>query len=77
MDKSVKLILQPIYDEFLKQIKLNENFVHPSDLLIRHTKINRLSWGQSAIFTLNNLGSDFIDAIEIQNLELLVKRKIC
>ena len=77
MEKSIKAKLQPIYDEFMKQIELNEDFLVLSEMLIKHTKINRLSWGQSAIFTVNNLGSDFIDAIEIQNLELMIKRKIC
>ena len=77
MKYSFKPILTPIYLEFVKQIRLNSNFILYSELLIPHTKINRLSWGQSALFTEREAGSDFIDAIDIQNLELIIKNKIC
>jgi hypothetical protein len=77
MEKSIKPILQPIYDELLKQFKLHQAVDVAAANLIVHQKINRLSWGQSALFQENNAGTDFIDAIEIRNLELKVKTKKC
>lgn len=75
MEKSIKLILHPIYEAFLEQLRISNLIKNYS--LIPHTKVNRLSWGQSAIFTTNNAGSDFIDAIEIKDLSLKIIKKIC
>lgn len=77
MENSIKSILHPIYQEFLEQLKRSGYFLIVDSKLIPHTKINRLSWGKSAIFTANNLGTDYIDAIEITNLNLKIKTKIC
>jgi len=74
--KTFKLILYPLYYEFMKQLQNSKYFMHAGD--IPHTKIDRLFWGQETIFanTANNM-HDYADCIEIQNLKLNVKPIKC
>jgi hypothetical protein len=73
----IESVLKPIYAELLDNIAKHSAFTDTDATLIIHTKINRLSWGKSAIFSDRNLGIDFIDAIELQNVQLSIKWKIC
>ena len=73
----IETILKPVYAELLANICQHSAFTDTEPTLIKHTKVNRLSWGKSAIFSDRNLGIDFIDAIELQNLQLSIKWKIC
>jgi hypothetical protein len=75
--RSIKATLQPLYVEFLQKIAADGRFAVTDWRQIPHTKINRLSWGRSAVFSANNVSNDFIDAIEIQNLSLRVYRNNC
>jgi len=72
MQKNFKEVLLPKYRELLQQLEYNTDLATLSSDLLQHTKINRMSWGKSALFTENNMGTEFIDAIEIQNLQLSV-----
>lgn len=77
-EQSFKPILHPIYEEFLTQIFLSNKFVgidHPQ--LIPHTQTDRYYWGRKGLFGLDqNLFSDYVDAITIDNLNLKIKNKI-
>jgi hypothetical protein len=77
MTRSIKATLQPLYEQFLQKIAADGRFAVPDWRKIPHTKINRLSWGRSAVFSANNLSNDFIDAIEIQNLTIIAYRDNC
>lgn len=74
LELTIKPVLVPIYEEFLEQLAKSSYFTFTDKRQILHDKTDRLSWGQSAIFTDNNFASDFIDAIEINNLKLIIKR---
>ena len=83
-DKMVKNfvpILYPIYQELLTQISKEVRLKNSIVSQINHEKIDRPYWGlNSGINGSNgeaNLFNDFIDAIEIRNLDISVKRKIC
>jgi len=69
--------LQPIYEALLSQIVPSRYFLVDDETLIQHTKIDRLNWGRSQLFNDGQGGVDFIDAIEIQNLNLKVKNLNC
>lgn len=71
-----KPVLYPIYNELLNQLSLHAQFYfkHP----IQHTEIDRLYWGKEGLYGNNgNIFNDYIDAIEIQNLQVEIKNKIC
>ena len=45
---------------------------------IEHTKIDRLFWGKEGLYANEgNIFEDFLDCIEIRDLELNVYSKIC
>ena len=69
--------LQPIYEEFLNQLVLSSffNIDHPD--LIEHRKIDRIAWGKKALISINGGGIDFVDAIELTDLNLNVKHVNC
>jgi hypothetical protein len=75
IENSIKQTLYPIYERFLKNLELNDKLLKTSEYFLRHNYTERLSIGKSALFVNNNGGNDFIDAIEVQNLELQIKRK--
>jgi hypothetical protein len=76
-DKSFLPILYPIYAELLNQFSKSSLLTMAYN--ISHTKIDRPYWGvQSGLGNgTGNLFNDFIDAIQIKNFKVNVKRKIC
>ncbi|QES88861.1 hypothetical protein [Rhizosphaericola mali] len=71
MEVNFKPLLYPIYEEFIKQLKKSSAILPNEYNEILHTKIDRLYWGtNTAGKTLN----DYVDAIEIMNMELRVQR---
>lgn len=76
-DKSYLPILYPIYAELLNQFSNHRSFNGAYNT--PHTKIDRPYWGvQSGLGNgTGNLFNDFIDAIQIKNFKVNVKRKIC
>jgi hypothetical protein len=67
--------LHPIYNELMKQLQKSKFFTTPSEP--KHTKIDRPYWGgtETGNGETKNMFSDFIDAIEIKDLELSVKHQ--
>jgi len=67
--------LEAIYESFMTELKKHK-LVNCYDY-IPHVKVRRYSWGKSALFTEAGISTDFIDAIEIQNLQLSIFKEIC
>jgi hypothetical protein len=74
-DNSYRNMLNPLYDLFIEKIAAYTSFTGLSDDLVPHDKIDRLYWGSEA--TNQNVFTDYVDAIEIQNLNLKYKQKNC
>jgi len=74
-----RTILYPLYDLLIKHLVLSHEFLNTDPGLIPHQKIDRLYWGRSGLYgNEGNIFNDYIDAIEIQNLQLdLALRKNC
>lgn len=78
MDNNIKPILYPIYDELMLQIANSGFFTQCVVSKIEHEKIDRPYWGGGGNEGSNgsaNLFNDYIDAIQIRNLTLNLKRK--
>lgn len=63
-------LLYPMYEEFVKCLRLSPYVyaISPS-----YTKIDRLYWGREGLYgNTGNVFNDFIDAIELNNIELKI-----
>lgn len=71
-------ILYPIYDLFITSVqKCGYFFLNPNEIP-SHTKTDQMYWGKSGLYgSEGNIFGDHIDAIEIQNLELKIKKANC
>ena len=68
--KVINPILEPVYKELLRQIRLSGYFMEYN---VRHTKIVRPYWGvQGEYGNRANVFSDFLDAIEMRDVRLRV-----
>lgn len=82
-EKNFKPILYPIYESFLKQITLAKKgkwkyFNMYGEGSIRHDKTDRLFWGTSTAYANTaNIFNDYLDCIDIENLELSINIKNC
>lgn len=64
-------ILFPIYNEFLRQLKINGKFMIYDETLIQHDMIKRPHWGDPALYeNTSYLFGEILDGIELNNLEL-------
>lgn len=73
-DNSFRTVLYPLYDEFMQKLFESCKFADLADDLIPHEKIDRLFWGKQGLYgNTGNIFNDYIDAIEIKNLNLKVK----
>ena len=75
-----KPILYPIYFELIKQIAKYPGFdVKFRDAQqLQHTKTDRVYWGKNGLYgNSGNVFMDFIDAIEITNLSINIKKQNC
>lgn len=71
-----KPILYPIKDELLKQVARYPQFGPARELNYR--SIDRYFWGKNGLYgSEGNIFNDYIDAIEIQNLQITILNKIC
>lgn len=74
---SFKNVLYPIYHEFIDQLQGSGFFIMGGSGP-QHDKIDRLYWGKKGINgNTATVGNDFLDCIEINNLNLSVKEQIC
>lgn len=76
LEKHFKPILQPIKEELLEQVSKHIQFTFEE--MPTYTEIERYYWGRGGLFGNSaNIFNDRIDCIEIQNLEVIIKNKIC
>ena len=70
-DRNFRDVLYPLYDSFIEAIVNSDNFntspVHP---YVNHNLTDRLYWGSNLDANNANVLNDYIDAIELTNLEL-------
>ncbi len=76
-ERSIKQILQPIYSEFINQIHRSGVFRTQSRYRIPHKKTDRLSWGKFQVWSENKKSIDYIDAIEVNDLTLIIEKRNC
>lgn len=73
-----KTILMPIYEELLNQLVQDRRFNIQDDRIIPHAgPIRRYNWGRTNLFTDRDAGTDYIDAVEIQNMILQINQNNC
>ena len=72
-------VLYPIYDGLMDAIARSGYFRQTTKDLISHSKTDRMYWGKSGLYgNEGNVFNDYIDAIEIQNLQLTIQTQtIC
>lgn len=69
-------ILVPIYDEFLKQMKISGHFMQYGPF--RHDRIDRPHWGDPGLYANGGyLLNDVLDGIELANLQLQTYLPTC
>lgn len=65
-----KEVLYPLYNLLIEKIA-SSPYVQSVEGIIPHTKIDRVYWGKQGLYgSEGNIFDDYIDAIEIQGLEL-------
>jgi len=74
---SFKPTLQPLYEEWMNQLFRHNDIYTPDANLTRHVKTDRLWWGRSQVWANNGQSVDFIDAIEVNDIEIFVRKRIC
>lgn len=76
--ENFKPVLYPIYQELLQQIVYSKAFLKYGATTLPHTKIDRLYWGREGLYKNDgNVFNDFLDCIEIKNLQLKLNLKNC
>jgi hypothetical protein len=78
-EKVFKPVLWPIYYQFLEQLKKN-NWVFQTDTTtgeFPHRVIKRAFWGNRNLQGSKNILNDYVDAIEVQNLQLKINYSNC
>lgn len=78
-DQNFKPVLYPIYAEFMKQIVHSKYFTGAQSVnQLSHTKIDRLYWGREGLYkNEGNIFNDWIDCIEIRDLQLKLNLNNC
>lgn len=76
-EKNFKKFLYPIYMELLNQFSLDKRLLKTDSNGFKHTKIDWPYWGGDNPAPDVNVLSDFVDAIEIKDLELKIKLSNC
>ena len=79
MTNSFKAILYPIYDALMEAILYSGYYSNVrKSIPPKHKKIDRLFWGKTGLYNnTSNMFNDYIDAIEIKDLELEVYKQHC
>jgi hypothetical protein len=73
-DNTFRPVLYPLYDLLIEHITKSRYFANTDPGLVPHNKIDRLYWGRSGLYGNEaNVFNDYIDAIEIQNLNLSLR----
>ena len=74
-------VLEPIYREFMNQLSLHPSIMEGDPQAIQHDKIRRFFWGTQKEAVVSDKSkvrlTDYLDAIEISNLQLNLLFKNC
>lgn len=77
IDNNFDPILYPLYESFITELKKHKNII-VNEGNYAHTKTDRFFWGsQINDNSTENIFGDFLDAIEIKQLSLAVKKIGC
>lgn len=79
-DVNFKTNLYPVYAALIDQLAKTKEFGMPNRKMLAHKKTDRPYWGGSQDPNGNNtanLFNDYIDAIQIRNLNLKIQEKFC
>lgn len=69
-------VLIPIYEELIRLIGKSKYFVTYGKRTIKHRKTERLFWGRNGLYgNQSNVFNDYLDVIEITNLNLTLNYK--
>lgn len=75
-EKIFKPILYPIYEALIERLSKNPAFMGQGT--VRHRKIDHYFWGRESVYGSEaNIFKDWIDCIEIKNLNLKLYQKNC
>ncbi|MCK4824574.1 hypothetical protein KA005_52970 [bacterium] len=70
-DNNFRVTLQPLYELLIEKLVSSKQFLEIDIGLVPHDKTDRLFWGAQGLYgNEGNIFNDYIDAIEIDNLEL-------
>jgi hypothetical protein len=71
---SFDTVLTPLYELFIKYC-INSRVLFTPNRKIQHNRVNHLYWGKNGLYgNEGNIFNDYIDAIEIKNLDFKVYR---
>jgi len=72
MTATFKPVLYPLYSLLIEEFEKSKDF-HQYEF--DHDKTDRMYWGKTGIYgNTGNIANDFLDAIEIENLKLTLKK---
>lgn len=72
-ENTFKPVLYPLYDLFMQKLATSGYFFDIVEGYVPHVKVDRVFWGKDGLYgNTGNMFNDFIDAIEIKNLELTI-----
>jgi hypothetical protein len=79
LEKNFDPVLYPLYEKFITALKRHPSIRITNELdNTKHSKIDRFFWGsQDNDNSTKNIFNDYLDAIEIRNLELSINNKKC
>jgi hypothetical protein len=70
-------ILYPIFEQLITKLQNGSNTIHSTSYL-EFEKYDRVLWGKEGLYGVTgNIFEDYIDAIEINNLKLLITKTNC
>lgn len=75
--KVIKPILYPVYNSFVNNLLACGHFVAYDLQDIPHNKIDRVNMGKGEFLNLGEGSYDYLDGIEMNNLELTVNETFC
>ena len=76
-DESFRYTLAPIYEQWMSELFRHNDIFIEDELLIEHRYTERLSWGKSKLWANSGQSVDYIDAIELNNLDFWIRKPSC
>lgn len=76
-EKNFIPVLWPLYKIFLENIRKSGYFELDFEM-VPHTKTDQYFWGRNGLYGMDgNIFNDYLDAVEIRNLQLSITTKTC